>query len=162
LRAELDQLDRQIVEAAATEGGPERPRRLAGKSEAEAIARQADLVREQMLEHTVRLLIAGQQTTVWRAWCLEHPARENNPVDARITFGICNADDLVARLGDFVDAINDAAPAAGDWDFLAASAAPGDLFGMARVIVEMHEVGVDLGKSRTAWLANLRTDSDSE
>lgn len=154
---------------------PRRPRRAGEGSEvvalreaadaAEAVADEkaadVDRIRELMAEHTVEVTVRAKQDGDWRTWCAAHPAREDDRRDTTEFAGLCDADALIAAAGDWVTAVNGAPLKPGDWDFVTAAAAPGDVKELAKRIVRMQERGVDLGKSRGSWLSGRRNVTGS-
>lgn len=160
LVAEMSALDRALEEAFEAESA--KPRTMGEKSQAKKIAEQADALREQMAEHTVDVRLRASDNGSWRRWCQAHPAREDEERDKLFGVGICNSDDLIADLGTYVVKIGDDEPGKGDWDFIADNASAGDLLGMARVVMSMHESGVSVPKSRVSWLRERMSEPDSE
>lgn len=162
LLAEIEALDeefRRAVEAEEASGGR---RRVGSKSKAATIAQQIDTKRTEMEEHTVTVRVRAHEHGEWRRWCDDHPAREDHDTDQKVFMGLCNADDLIGSLGDYVVAINGEEPKDGDWEFVFANANSGDRSGLARVVASMHETSVDIPKSRLAWLNSRRSDTDSD
>lgn len=94
-----------------------------------------DRIRDAEGELLLRAVTGGE----WLRWKDEHPARKDNQVDDRVTFGFCNAVDLMDELARFAVEWNGEALAEGDWDLLAAEIAPADMTDLVRAVVEMHE-----------------------
>lgn len=160
LVAEMAALDQKLVEAIESERG--KPVRAGASSQAKKIAQQADALRDEMAEHTIPILLRSRPNGDWRRWCREHPAREDEDRDKLFGLAVCNSDDLVADLGRYVVTIGEDEPQNGDWEFVAENASAGDLFGMARLVMGMHESAVDLPKSRLAFLRDQTREHDSE
>lgn len=102
----------------------------------------------------------------WRNWADANPARSEGAPghdrDVRYTLGACNADALIARLGDFAHAWNGEPLAAGDWAAIFEEGlAPGDKIEAARLVVSMYESRLDFQKFRSALSDALVTSSDS-
>lgn len=129
---------------------------------AEALAETADAARDEMAEHMIDVRLRTKENGDWRRWCEAHPAREDEPRDRLYGVAVCNADELIESIGDYVVKIGPDAPAEGDWAFCASVASPGDLLRFARTLMGMHETAIDLPKSRTAWLRDHRSALDSE
>lgn len=105
---------------------------------------------DEMREHTGMVTLQAVASGDWRRWADDHPPREDKGtddggrpglmvVDVEVGRGYVNATALIARLGDFVKEWNGDPITAEDWEWLAATAAPGDLKSLARRVVEMHE-----------------------
>jgi len=173
LVARLQELDRLMLEAQAvheinTPDGDripvedKRPRRAGSKNPAVQYAKEADKIRDQMLEDTTDVVLRAKELTEWRAWCEANPAREDNLRDLRVGQGVCDVDKLVETLDEYVVTIGGQPPQPGDWDFIRSNAAPADITGVAVAVVGLHEVVVDLGKSRAGWLAKRVNGTDSK
>jgi hypothetical protein len=128
-----------------------------GSEVAKIRARLKELAAE-LEEHTGTLVLQGITEGDWRLWVDEHPAREGNERDEGIAFGCCNADALIDELGRFAHSWNGDTMAPGDWGFLAANAAPGDIKTLAQLVVTMHESVVDIPK----LLSNSRGILDAD
>lgn len=149
VRQLVEQLEEaQAVSAAQREGDATTapPRRAGESSPVLAIRDRLRALREEMAEHTGELTMQGVTEGEWRAWVDEHPAREDNGRDRRVAFGYCNADDLIDELGSYAHAWNGDKLTPGDWDFIRANAAPGDIKELVQAVVSMHEMAVDAPK----------------
>lgn len=155
LLAQLE--DAEAVAAAQAEGDESKapPKRAGAKSPAAKIRARIAELRDELVEHTGTLILQGITEGEWRLWVDAHPAREGNDRDNTLAFGCCNADDLLDDLGTFAHSWNDEPLAPGDWDFLKANAAPGDLKALAQLVVTMHESVVDIPKLLSSSLGIL-------
>lgn len=179
LAAELDAADKALFKAEeeleiAHENGS-RPGRMGTKSpvpdlerKAEEAAQASDAIRARMAENTITLHLRALTLGEWRQWVSKHPARDKDEDragaarDAQWAGGFCNIDDLVAAAGMCVVKYGDEDPTDGAWEFITDNAAGGELTRLASTLVQMHEQGVDLGKSRVAWRSTRRSIDDSE
>jgi hypothetical protein len=59
--------------------------------------------------------------------------------DLEVSYGYCNAVALMASLGDYAKSWNGDDLKPGDWDFIEANAASGDLKELCKIVVQMHE-----------------------
>lgn len=103
----------------------------------------------------------------WRNWADAHPARaegeSGHDRDLRYTHGSCNADDLIATLGEFAHAWNGEELAPGDWSAIfEASLSPGDKIEAARLVVSMYESRLDFRKWRSVLSDALSRSDDSD
>lgn len=140
------------------EDEPSGPPQRLGQGEPARAAEIRDRLAElwdEMDEHTGELRLRAIDNGEWRRWVDEHPAREGNDRDGRVAFGVCNGDDLLDSLGKWAQSWNGEPLAEGDWEFIRAKAAGGDLVAMAHSVVAMQEAEVDLPKLRRASLASL-------
>lgn len=155
LLAQLE--DAEITAAAQADGDESKapPKRAGVKSPAAKIRARLAELRDELAEHTGTLTLQGVTEGDWRIWVDAHPAREGNERDNTIAFGCCNADDLLDSLGTYAHAWNDEPLKAGDWDFLLANAAPGDIKTIAQLVVTMHESVVDIPKLLSSSLGIL-------
>lgn len=154
----LAQLEEAEVTAAAQSEGDESkapPKRMGKGSDAARIRARLAELRDELAEHTGTLILRGIDEGSWRLWTDAHPAREGNDRDAAIAFACCNADDLIDDLGTFAHTWNGDALGPGDWDFLKANAAPGDIKTLAQLVVTMHESVVDIPKLLSSSLGIL-------
>ena len=123
---------------------------------AEAIQRRDEIVAEleqlydTMREHTGRITVAAVVSAgEWRQWVDQHPARETgtdsngwpilSPYDLAVAGGFCNASALIERVGDFVTEWDGEPLGPGQWDWLKAKIAPGDLKSLATNVVRLYE-----------------------
>lgn len=152
--------DIEAKEAARRDGDKAaRPTRMGEGSEAGKIRAELARLSEEMIEHTGTLTLHGVTEGAWRLWVDEHPAREGNERDAKVAYGICDADALLDDLGTYAKAWNGEAMGPGDWDFIKANAAAGDLKEIARTVVAMHEMTVDVPKLLSGSLGILDAES---
>lgn len=161
LLAEINDLDEELRKAVETSEAAGR-KRMTTKSRARQLADQIEKLRLEMDEHTVMVRVRAKEDGEWRRWCEEHPAREDDDTDQKVFGGRCNHADLIEELGAYVIAISGETPAEGDWKFIAASAAHGDKVTLALTVASMQESGVDIPKSRKAWLVDRWSETDSE
>lgn len=158
----LDELEAaRAVTAAQTERDESvaKPKRLAQGSTTE-IRKRLAAVRDEMVEHTGALTLRGVTNGAWREWADAHPARDENARDEEVAYGFCNADDLLADLGRYAYAWNGEPLGAGDWEFIAENAAPGDLKALTELVVQMHESVVNVPKLLRDSPAILGSESD--
>lgn len=155
LLAQLE--DATATEAAQSEGDESRarPKRMGEKSSAADIRARLSELRGDLAEHTGTLVLQGITEGEWRLWVDAHPAREDSDRDNTLAFGCCNADDLIDNLGTFAHSWNGDDLKPGDWDFLKANAAPGDIKTLAQLVVTMHESVVDIPKLLSSSLGIL-------
>lgn len=79
----------------------------------------------------------------WQRFKDDHPPREDDKADIRLTGALCNASDLFAALGRFVASWNGEPVAADDWDkWLAERITYSDRRDLVTAVVEMHEAGL--------------------
>lgn len=94
LRADLQDaygdLERQLMQI-EREGAPS----LAGNPRARALAEEQEAVREQMLEHTLKIRLRGLPRREYNALVAQYPPRDGNPGDKAMGF---NVDDAVEAL----------------------------------------------------------------
>lgn len=84
----------------------------------------------------------------WQRWKDEHPARKDNEADLRVTYGRCNATDLMDILGRFAVEWEGEPLAESDWaGVMLPRIAPADLPELCTLVVEMHEAPLTLPKS---------------
>lgn len=140
-----------------------RPRRAAESSNVTALVDRLKELQSVVEEHTGVLTLVGIDEGDWRTWCDEHPPREGNVRDDEVAYGYCNADDLIAELGTYATLWNGDKMAAGDWEFIRSTAAPGDVTKIASIVVQMHETVVNLGKllSNSLGILDVGTASGS-
>lgn len=150
----VGELQDVTADAAAEQAGdgPARPKRMGDPPAVAQLREQLAAVRQQMAEHTGTVTLRGTTDGLWRRWVDDNPPREDNARDVSVAYGICNADALLENLHAYAVAWNGDDLAAGDWEFLQANAAPGDLKEIARIIVAMHEATVDVPKLLTSSL----------
>lgn len=171
LQAELEAVDAEMIEflsraeVAEQDQGRRRLNELpAGaeyRAQAEVLAERADELRDQMADHTVDVRFRAKESGEWRNWVIANPARDDDMRDQRTMQGVCNADALVASLGEYVVEVNGTDPGQRDWDFIAENAAPAALLDAARKVMQLHETVVSLGKSRRAWLLERTSANES-
>lgn len=145
LVAEVQRLEEQILEARlprrdADDDGP--PRRLAEGVDpkiAELEDRKAALY-DEMREHTGELRLVGKPAGEWRRFVDANPPRKDSQADEMFAYGLCDADALLARLGEFVESWNGEPLSEVDWQFIADRAPAGDLKEICRQVVQMHEM----------------------
>lgn len=163
LLGEIDALDEELRNAVEDERAAAAGRkRMATKSRAKQLAAEIDKKRAEMEEHVVMVRVRRKDNGEWRRWCEEHPAREDNDGDTNRFGGFCNHDDLIEELGSYVVGIGAETANEDDWKFISAGAAHGDLVSLAQLVASMQEMGVDIPKSRTAWLNEVLSETDSE
>lgn len=145
LVAEVQQIEETMLDlrvAPREEGEAAPPRRLVNGPDlrlAELEARKAALY-EEMREHTGEVRLKGKPAGEWRRFVDAHPPRAENKADEMFAYGLCDADALLAILGEFVESWNGDPLAEGDWEFIANRAPAGDLKEMCRQVVQMHEM----------------------
>ena len=161
LSSELEHIGTEAAAAGPRRQGQGDPPRVA-----EIQARLAELL-EQMAEYEGELGIRANLTDGdWRRWCNDHPARDEgypgHEFDQRVTYGYCNADDLLDDLGPFVHTWNSEPLSAEDWsEAIEPRTAPGDKLEIARYVVAMYEGGsADFRPRRIALQSNLKRLSD--
>lgn len=164
LAEELDRLPQSTLKVDDERKGP--PTRMGGggnRRAKEIHARMAELL-DEMAEYEGELRVRANKTDgEWRQWCNAHPAREEGEQghdrDQRITYGYCNADDLVDDLGAYAHTWNSEPLTDGDWSMLNVGNA--DKQAIAYLVVSMYEVSVSIPKWRNALSASLPTGNDS-
>lgn len=149
---EEELLDLRVRRQSSEDADDSPPRRLAEGPDpriAEIEQRKAELYAE-MREHTGDLRYRGKPAGEWRRFVDANPPRKDNKVDETVTYGLVDADALLAHLGDFVESWNGDPLAEGDWEFIANRAPAGDLKELCSLIVQMHETrGALAPKSQT-------------
>lgn len=118
--------------------------RLASKSEAKKIADEIDALRDEMNDHLIAVHLRAKPGHEWRAFVAEHPPTDLF-IDQRSGIGI---DAAIRDLPEFIVSVNGEDLKPGDWDFVIANAADGDLKGCVGMLMDMHNAGVDIPKSR--------------
>lgn len=150
-------LDAVVVDASAG------PRRKGQGESPDAVAirkRMADLL-EQMADHEGEIRLRANLTDgEWRRWCNAHPAREEGVAgyerDQRVTFGFCNADDLLDELGAYVHEWNGEPMSPTDWtDILEPVVSTADKASLATAVITMYEQPLDFPSLRNGWQASL-------
>ena len=161
LTEELERLPQASVfdQDGERQGPPRRVGQGGDERATEIKARLAELL-EQMGEYEGELRLRATKTDgEWRQWVNEHPARDDDePGHKRVlevTFGFCNADDLIDDLGTYAVSWNGEPLEAGDWDVL--KVANGDKKKLANMVVAMYESDVSLPKWRSALSDSLQS-----
>jgi hypothetical protein len=125
---------RKRTQKAGQKPEPTKPARVV-----EIEARQKEIVGE----------LAGYQSVIglrgfsggdWQRYKDEHPPREDNAADVRLTGSLCNASDLFADLGRFVVSWEGDDLVDGEWNsWLAERITYADRRDLVRAVVELHE-----------------------
>ena len=114
-----------------------------------------EALRAEMAEHMVTLHLLAREDGAWRAWKAENPPRDDNRLDQAVDY---DTDALIDTIRDhprdYVTAINGDSYTDDDWSFIWSNAAEGDKWRLSAVVRGLHQSGVDVPKSLTAWLAN--------
>lgn len=154
--------DAEDVAAAQAEGDGDKapPRRAGQKSPTDKIRKRLVEVQAEMIEHTGKLGLRGIKNAAWMEWVAEHPAREGNQRDQAYTYGVCDADALMADLGRYAATWNGEPMTPADWAFLEDSAAPADIKGICQLVVAMHEMRLDIPKLLSGLLGTLEGESN--
>lgn len=159
---------REKTHRVGDEEGQGRPRRAAEPAnppEVEAINARIEELFDEMRQHTGNLVLRGKKAGDWLRWTGENPPREDSALDQRVTYGICDADALFATLHEYVATWEGDPLGDGDWEFILARAAPGDLQELCRIVVQIHDSrGVTAppkSRSGSQETAPSSTDSDS-
>lgn len=151
LQVEKTNLEVAAKRAEAEQGSAQTQRKMAEGADPriEEIDQRLEVIYDQMREHTGWLGLKRELAGEWHRWREAHPAREVgqdaqgrpiiSDVDQEVTYGKCNALDLLERLGDFAGWWNDDPIQPGEWDYIAGRAAPGDLMGIVSAIILMQE-----------------------
>lgn len=173
LVAEVQALTEELAslpsQSRTDEGGePTGPPRKMGQGEhpraTEIRARLAVLL-EEMAEHEGELRLRATSDGDWRRWVNEHPGREEDQPghrrDLEVTFGYCNADDLIDALGTYAYSWNGEPLAPGDWALLADNIGGPDLKQAATAVVAMHESRLDFRQWRSGLSETLLKSSAS-
>lgn len=141
-----------------------RPRRAGEKADPRLAEIDAALEAEydKMRAAEGELLLRAGEGGAWLRWKDEHPAREGNESDERLTYGLCNAADLMDELGTYVVAWNGEDFGPGEWDsWFKAKVAPADLGALVNAVVQMHESRILVPKSSTGSSKHLTSVTDS-
>ncbi|MBS45292.1 MAG: hypothetical protein CMH83_19410 [Nocardioides sp.] len=141
--------------SANADGGPRPPKKLGGITDPRVDEIHAELVEvfEKMQAESGTLGLRAEQSGAWGLWRDAHPPRPGVPADdpddpRTISYGLCDAAALMARLGDFAVTWNGAPLGDGEWAWIESVAPGGDLKEIARAVVQMHEgVGTHAPKS---------------
>lgn len=116
---------------------------------------------DEMAEYTGDLRLRAIASGDWTTWVDEHPAREENARDLEVTFGGCNADDLIAELGRFAVRWNGEDMRPDEWrEVILPRVSFADLKAIAQTVYAMHEIGVDLPKLRLASRGDQQSATD--
>lgn len=94
------------------------------------------------------LLLRAISGGKWQRWKDAHPARKDNQSDDEITYGLCNATDLLNSLSDYVAEWNGEPLGPGEWDdWFMEKVAPADLRNICTQVVSLHEARITVPKS---------------
>lgn len=131
------------------------PQRLAGPAatppRVSEIDTELEALYDRMREYEGELLLRAIPGGEWQRWKDAHPARENNPTDADIGFGLCNAVDLLDTLDKFAAEWNGEPFGPGEWtDWFVQKVAPADLRDICANVVSLHEQRVSVPKSQSS------------
>lgn len=93
------------------------------------------------------LILRATDDGEWRRWVDEHPSRKEGEVgyqrDQEVTFGYCNADDLIDDLATYAYTWEGDRLADGDWALLAENVALPDKKRLAQSVTSMFESRLD-------------------
>lgn len=140
----------------------------AAEAEADAQAAVCDEIRDRVSDHTVAVKVRGKGSGEWRRFCDDHPARakDDDPTgyrrDLQLASLACNIDALAESAADWIVGYgdDDATPEA--WEFVSSNAIPSEMTKLAKAIADLHEGGINVGKSRRDWLATRRGETPSK
>jgi hypothetical protein len=156
----------KVVDPESEQSAP--PRRVGQSAEhpraAEIRARLAEIL-DEMSEHEGELRVRAVTDGEWRRWANEHPGRGEDEKgyarDQEVTFGYCNADDLLDDLATYAYTWNGDPLTGEDWKtVLEPSIAGPDLKQIATAVVAMHESSLDFRQWRSGLSANLSRFAD--
>jgi len=145
----------------ATAESPDVPRKLGEGPNARIAELDAEIEScwEQMRPNSGELLLMIGDSGAWLRWKDDHPARKDNQSDDLLTFGVCNATDLVADLGRYVKAWNGEELGPDDWSgWMSKRMSHADQGAAVRLIVGAYENRLSVPKSR----ADLSTTVSDE
>lgn len=139
--AEIDELEARL------ELVQDRPQnaRLGGKSEKAKLEQKIEELREVMYDHLVAVRLRAKPGHEWRKFLNEHPPREGQRIDRLLGLDV---DAFITDIPEFVVHVNDEPLTDEFWEFIIANAVEGDLRNMMMKLVELHNEGVDIPKSR--------------
>lgn len=152
----------QVSEDGEVKGPPPRLAQRTGETpRMREIRAEIAALWDEMAEYTGELRLRLMPPGAWQQWVDEHPPRDKNTRDAEVAYGRCDADALIADIAEFAIAWNDVPLKHGKFDsVLRPKAVFADLKGIARLIVSMHEHGVDLPKLRNDSLGIQVSETD--
>lgn len=102
---------------------------------------------DQMRESEGELLLRAIPGGKWQRWKDAHPARKDNASDNEITYGLCNASDLLDGLSQFVVEWDGETFGPGEWDdWFMEKVAPADLRDICTQVVSLHEARISVPK----------------
>lgn len=149
LGAELDELEAQIEKYGDKDGGAPRvgakSPRVQAQAAYDAKLAEFEAAREEMNDHLADVLLQAKEGHDWRAFVAARPAREDQVLDQRLG---ANIDQIIADMPEFIVTVSGDPLEPGDWEFMRKNAADGDLRGMVGLLVDMHNRGVNVPKSR--------------
>jgi hypothetical protein len=94
----------------------------------------------ELAEFQAEVGLSGLTGGEWQRYKDDHPPREDNKADLRLTGGLCNASEVFGDLGRFVVSWEGDALTKGDWDgWLAERICYADRRDLVTAVVEMHE-----------------------
>lgn len=138
-------LQSQRAAEVSAEDGRDRTRKAGETKEPDnprlkAIEVESRAVVDQLAEFQSEIDLQGLEGGEWQRYKDDHPPREDNKADLRLTGGLCNASELFADLARFVRSWEGEALTKGDWDgWLAERICYADRRDLVTAVVEMHE-----------------------
>lgn len=177
LLAQSQQLDEELLDlrvqaevdqAKGDEEGRDRTRKAGQKKNdsedprVEEIRAEQRAVVDQLAEFQATLALTGLTGGAWQRYKDEHPPREDNEADLRLTRSLCNSSDLFANLGRFVVAWEGEELADGDWDgWLSERICYADRRDLVTEVVDMHESRLPRApKSRSSSSSTRGSETD--
>lgn len=147
-------------EKVAPEVADLRARLTEARSRVNEIRVRLGVVTEQMADYEGEVTVrATRPDGDWAQWKIAHPARDEDKPghrdDLMVSFGYCNAADLMDDIARYVVAWQGEPLAEGDFDAL--NLLPSDKKAIARIVVNMYEAGDDLPKLRSGLAALLKS-----
>lgn len=129
--------------------------RVGARSPRRKLEDQLEALREQMHEHLVPVLFRAKPGHEWREFVGARPPREDERLDEITGF---NVDKVIQDLPEFIVTVSDKPLEPGDWEFVRANAADGDLKECVSIVIALHNRPVDIPKSRL----NLRLNQEKQ
>lgn len=155
------ELDSLRVSSDGDQDGP--PKRIADAPPARLaeIDQELEHVYDRMRQAEGELLLRAIPGGKWQRWKDAHPSRKENPSDEAITYGLCNASDLLDSLGEYAVSWEGEAFLPGDWDdWFMEKVAPADLRDICTQVVSLHEARISVPKLSSTSSAEETSATD--
>jgi hypothetical protein len=136
LVAEMESLERRLVELRDAERSMGPPQRLGQESEQLRVAKRVDAVRKEMASHWLELVLEALPWSEWSDFKASAPAREGHEYDGQV--GV-DFDRLVKEI--VPRCVVEPELDEEDWAALFGGLAPGDLRDLGGIAYALHESG---------------------